>query len=79
MDGLSVRRMRLGPKAPEIGVNEAGVDRSGPEFRALKQHAKEREIGLRPDDDGVVKLADEPGHGLGAVAPCTITLAIIGS
>ena len=26
MDGSSVRRMRLRPEAPEIGVDEAGVD-----------------------------------------------------
>ena len=58
--------MRLSPKAPEIGVDEAGVDRSGRELPAPQQLAQEGEIGLRPDDDGVVERAQERGQRLGA-------------
>ena len=67
MDGLFVRRMRLGPEPSEIGVDEAGVDRSGRKLRAPQELAQEREIGLRPDDDGVVELVQERGQRLGAV------------
>ena len=56
VDGLCVGRMRLSPEASEIGVDEAGVDRSGGELPTAQEPAQESEIGLRPDDDGVVEL-----------------------
>ena len=37
VDGFFVRRMRLGPEAPEIGVDESGVDRSGRELPAAQE------------------------------------------
>ena len=69
VNGLSVRRMRLGPEAPGIGVDETRVDRSGHEFRARQELEQEREIGLRPDDHGVVKRPRKRGQRLGAGAP----------
>ena len=69
VDSLPVRRMRLSPKAPEIGVDEAGVDRSGRELPTAQEPAQKGEIGLRPDDDGVVELLQERGQRLGAGRP----------
>ena len=39
VDGSSVRRMRLRAEAPEIGVDEAGVDPSALELRAPQELA----------------------------------------
>ena len=66
MDGAPVGRMRLGAEAPEIGVDEAGVHRSGRELRAAHERLEEGEIGLRSDDDGVVELFQHGGQRLGS-------------
>ena len=61
-----VRRTRLGAEPSKVQVDEAGVDRPGLELGAAHQRAQESEIGLRPDDDGVVELLCERGQRLGA-------------
>ena len=64
VDGAPVGRMRLSAEAPEIGVDEAGVHRSGRELRAAHERLEEGEIGLRSDDDGVVELLQHGGQRL---------------
>ena len=69
MDGFFVRRTRLSPEASEIGVDEAGVNRTSGELRTAHEPAQEAEIGLRPDDGGGVEFAQERGQRLGAGGP----------
>jgi hypothetical protein len=56
VDDALIRRMRLGAEAPEIGVNEAGVHRPDRELPAAQKRPQERQVGLRPDNHGVVEL-----------------------
>jgi hypothetical protein len=53
-------------QAPKIGVDEAGVHRPGREFPAAQKRPQEGEIGLRPDDHGVIELLQHRGQRLGA-------------
>ena len=66
MDGAPVRRMRLGAEAPEIGVDEASMDRPGNEFRAHDERSQKGQIGLRPNNHGVIELLPDRGQRLGS-------------